>query len=166
MNYFKSCPALAAALLLSTLTVSFQAHAQTREIEGNGQLLDRVTAVVNDGVVLESEVNEQMAAVQERLRGQGQQMPPESVLRQQIDDAALGLRLQGQLALGMLERRAEQCGKRKRLGKQPLDHRGIGVRREDRIKRRPLPGAAVPHSAGRPDCRGSPSRVPRRAPSA
>jgi len=83
MNYFKRA-SLSSALLLTTVAVSFQAHAQTREIEGAGQQLDRVTAVVNDGVVLESEVNDQMAAVQDRLRSQGQQMPPESVLRQQI----------------------------------------------------------------------------------
>jgi peptidyl-prolyl cis-trans isomerase SurA len=85
MNYFKRATTLSVSLaLLAALAVSLQASAQTREIEGNGQLLDRVAAVVNDGVVLESDVDEQLSAVKERLRSQGQQMPPDSVLRQQI----------------------------------------------------------------------------------
>jgi peptidyl-prolyl cis-trans isomerase SurA len=85
MNYFKRATTLSISLaLLTALAVSLQASAQTREIEGNGQLLDRVAAVVNDGVVLESEVDDQLNAVKERLRSQGQQMPPDSVLRQQI----------------------------------------------------------------------------------
>jgi peptidyl-prolyl cis-trans isomerase SurA len=85
MNYFKRATTLSVSLaLLAALAVSLQASAQTREIEGNGQLLDRVAAVVNDGVVLESDVGDQLSAVKERLRSQGQQMPPDSVLRQQI----------------------------------------------------------------------------------
>jgi len=85
MNYFKRATTLSVALaLLAALAVSLQASAQTREIEGNGQLLDRVAAVVNDGVVLESEVDDQLSAVKDRLRSQAQQMPPDSVLRQQI----------------------------------------------------------------------------------
>jgi peptidyl-prolyl cis-trans isomerase SurA len=85
MNYFKCARPLATSLLtLTALGLSFQACAQTREIEGQGEMLDRVAAVVNDGVVLESEVDDQLAAVKDRLRSQNQQMPPDSVLRQQI----------------------------------------------------------------------------------
>jgi peptidyl-prolyl cis-trans isomerase SurA len=74
----------AGLLLLAAAGVSLQTYAQTREIQGNGELLDRVAAVVNDGVVLESEVDDQLASVKERLRSQGQQMPPDAVMRQQI----------------------------------------------------------------------------------
>jgi peptidyl-prolyl cis-trans isomerase SurA len=85
MNYFKRVSTLSAALaLLTAMGLSLQASAQTREIQGQGQLLDRVAAVVNDGVVLESEVDDQLATVKDRLRGQGQQMPPDAVMRQQI----------------------------------------------------------------------------------
>lgn len=85
MNYSKRASTLSACLLtLTALSLSLQAQAQTREIQGTGQLLDRVTAVVNDGVVLASEVDEQLTTVKERLHAQGQQMPPDSVLRQQI----------------------------------------------------------------------------------
>jgi peptidyl-prolyl cis-trans isomerase SurA len=67
------------ALLLATV-----AHSQTRELTTTGELLDRVAAVVNDGIVLQSELDEQVAAIVERLRGQNQEMPAENVLRQQV----------------------------------------------------------------------------------
>jgi peptidyl-prolyl cis-trans isomerase SurA len=64
----------------------FQAEvgAQTRELATKGALLDRVAAVVNDGVVLNSELDEQMAIVTERLRQQKLDLPPQNVLRQQV----------------------------------------------------------------------------------
>ncbi|HTC53071.1 MAG TPA: peptidylprolyl isomerase [Steroidobacteraceae bacterium] len=85
MNYFKQPSTLCATLALTAaLTLSLQAGAQTREFQGQGQLLDRVAAVVNDGVVLESEVDDQLATVKDRLHSQGQEMPPDAVIRQQI----------------------------------------------------------------------------------
>jgi peptidyl-prolyl cis-trans isomerase SurA len=60
------------------------AYSQTRELTTTGVLLDRVAAVVNDGVVLQSELDEQVAMIGERLRGQKLDLPPESVLRQQV----------------------------------------------------------------------------------
>lgn len=85
MNYSKTVPTLAAALaLLAAGGLSLEAKAQTREFQGQGQLLDRVAAVVNDGVVLESEVDDQLASLKDRLHSQGQQMPPDAVMRQQI----------------------------------------------------------------------------------
>jgi hypothetical protein len=47
-------------------------------------MLDRIAAVVNEGIVLQSQVEEQMATIARRLRDQGQQVPPTSVLRQQV----------------------------------------------------------------------------------
>jgi peptidyl-prolyl cis-trans isomerase SurA len=85
MNNFKRVSSLCAHLLVLTAgCVSLQAFAQTREIETQGQLLDRVAAVVNDGVVLESEVTEKLAAVKDNLHAKGQEMPPDAVIRQQI----------------------------------------------------------------------------------
>jgi len=59
-------------------------HAQTHELATTGQLLDRVAAVVNDGVVLSSELNDQLALISARLKEQGLELPPENVLRQQV----------------------------------------------------------------------------------
>lgn len=71
---------LAASLLASA------AHAQTRAIGTRGVLLDRIAAVVNDGVVMKSQVDAQMAAVTKRLEAQKVSLPPRSVLEKQILD--------------------------------------------------------------------------------
>ena len=81
MRRFLTCT-LAAMLL----AVAHGSAAQTREIGGRGELLDRIAVVVNDGVVLQSQIDAQIAAVTERLRGQGTALPPPSVLHQQITE--------------------------------------------------------------------------------
>jgi peptidyl-prolyl cis-trans isomerase SurA len=77
----RCAPALGAALL--TLVVQ-GAQAQTRELATRGELLDRVVAIVNDGVVLNSDLDAETAAVSERLREQKLEAPPQNVLRQQV----------------------------------------------------------------------------------
>jgi peptidyl-prolyl cis-trans isomerase SurA len=78
-------PALGGLLFgLAALGVHAVALAQTRELETKGVLLDRIAAIVNDGVVLNSELDEQVAEVSERLRAQKLELPPQNVLRQQV----------------------------------------------------------------------------------
>jgi peptidyl-prolyl cis-trans isomerase SurA len=72
--------ALAALLALTGST----AFAQTRELSSSGELLDRIAAVVNDGVVLTSQLDAQTDEVTERLRQQKTELPPRNVLRRQI----------------------------------------------------------------------------------
>src|SRR6185295_20094296 len=74
------------------------AFAQTREASSSGELLDRVAATVNEGVVLTSELDEQMAIVVDRLRAQKLDLPPQNVLRQQILDRLVLQELQMQRA--------------------------------------------------------------------
>ncbi|HXY76164.1 MAG TPA: peptidylprolyl isomerase [Steroidobacteraceae bacterium] len=69
---------------VSALGFGGRAFAQTRELATSGELLDRVVAIVNDGVVLDSDLEAQMDAVTERLRQQKVELPPQSVLRQQV----------------------------------------------------------------------------------
>jgi peptidyl-prolyl cis-trans isomerase SurA len=78
------------------LPLAFQspAQAQTRDLSTQGTLLDRIAAVVNDGVVLESEVDAQMKEVTARLQSQNMALPPESVLRKQILDRLILQRLE------------------------------------------------------------------------
>jgi len=66
------------------LTAIAPAHAQTRELGSKGELLDRVAAVVNDGLVLQSELDEQVAIIAARLKQQKLELPAPSVLRQQV----------------------------------------------------------------------------------
>jgi peptidyl-prolyl cis-trans isomerase SurA len=60
------------------------ALAQTRELSSSGELLDRIAAVVNDGVVLVSQLDAQTDEVIQRLRAQRTELPPRNVLRKQV----------------------------------------------------------------------------------
>ncbi len=82
-----------AALLLQS-----EAGAQTRELATKGALLDRVAAVVNDGVVLNSELDDQITIVGERLRQQKLELPPQNVLRQQVLERLVLQEIQAQRA--------------------------------------------------------------------
>ena len=78
---------LTAALLglaLTYLAAPPAAQAQTRELATRGELLDRVAAIVNDGVVLNSDLESQIQTVSVRLREQKLELPPQNVLRQQV----------------------------------------------------------------------------------
>jgi peptidyl-prolyl cis-trans isomerase SurA len=66
------------------LGVHGNARAQTRDLATQGELLDRVVAIVNDGVVLNSDLDAQLDIVSERLRQQKLELPPQNVLRQQV----------------------------------------------------------------------------------
>jgi peptidyl-prolyl cis-trans isomerase SurA len=67
---------LLGGLLLATSQLSLA--------QSNAISLDRVVAIVDKDVVLESELNGRKASVLERLQGQYQQLPPEDVLNKQI----------------------------------------------------------------------------------
>ena len=75
---------LAVAVLLVSAVATGPARAQTRDLATRGEPLDRIAAIVNDGVVLVSEVNDELALVTQRLREQKLEPPPENVLRQQV----------------------------------------------------------------------------------
>lgn len=62
------------------------------------ELLDRVVALVNDGVVLQSELDQQVTAIKQRIVEAGQAMPPERELREQILERLIMTRLQLQRA--------------------------------------------------------------------
>jgi peptidyl-prolyl cis-trans isomerase SurA len=81
-------------LLLASLT----AWPQTRDLSTSGELLDRIVAVVNDGVVLQSELNEQIRLISVRLADQGVQLPPAGVLRQQVLERLILMQIQLQRA--------------------------------------------------------------------
>lgn len=76
--------AILRSLALSLLLIGATAHAQTRELSARGQLLDRVAAVVNDGVVLSSQLEHETDEIAERLRQQKTELPARNVLRKQV----------------------------------------------------------------------------------
>lgn len=90
---------LAASLLaIAGLGLTGIVHAQTRDLATQGALLDRIAAVVNDGVVLESEVDGELALVTEKLRQQKLELPPENVLRRQVLDRLIMQQIEMQRA--------------------------------------------------------------------
>ena len=72
------------SIVLCFSLVAVDGVAQTRELSSSGELLDRIAAVVNEGVVLRSELEEQTEQVIARLREQQTELPPRNVLRRQI----------------------------------------------------------------------------------
>lgn len=124
------------------------AVAQTRELSSNGQLLDRIAAVVNDGIVLDSQLEAQTEEITARLRQQNTELPPRNVLRQQILERLVVEEIQMQRAgkLGlqvsdeMLNGALDDVAKRNNIGfadlPQALSQQGIDYRTfRDEIRR-------------------------------
>ncbi|RYZ63166.1 MAG: hypothetical protein EOP08_11420, partial [Proteobacteria bacterium] len=86
------------ALLLASAAALSGTAASAAELSTQGALLDRVAAVVNEGVVTTSELDEQTAMIAERLREQRTELPPESVLRSQVLDRLVVQEVQAQRA--------------------------------------------------------------------
>jgi peptidyl-prolyl cis-trans isomerase SurA len=93
MRTIASICLILAGALFSTMSV-----AQTRDIGVHGELLDRIAAVVNDGLVLKSELDAQMQAVSKRLQEQKVEMPSQSVLKQQVLDRLILQEIEAQHA--------------------------------------------------------------------
>jgi peptidyl-prolyl cis-trans isomerase SurA len=74
------------------------AQAQTRDIGVHGELLDRIAAVVNDGLVLKTELDSQIEAVTKRLQEQKVTLPSQNVLKQQVLDRLILQEIQAQRA--------------------------------------------------------------------
>lgn len=87
------------ASLLLALAIMLPAHAQLLTASAPaGQPLDRIVAVVNDDVVLQSQLNEAVASVQQQYAGHTEQLPPMNVLQQQVLNRLVLMRLQIQKA--------------------------------------------------------------------
>jgi peptidyl-prolyl cis-trans isomerase SurA len=86
------------AMLIAQLLLLSPSHAQTRDIGVHGELLDRIAAIVNDGLVLKSELDVQMSSVQKRLQEQKVELPSQSVLQQQVLDRLILQEIQLQRA--------------------------------------------------------------------
>jgi peptidyl-prolyl cis-trans isomerase SurA len=97
-NYMISKAFLRSALIVLASLAAAPSFAQTREASSSGALLDRVAATVNEGIVLSSELDEQMLSIAERLRSQKLDLPPQNVLRQQVLDRLVLQELQMQRA--------------------------------------------------------------------
>jgi peptidyl-prolyl cis-trans isomerase SurA len=69
-----------------------------KDLSTDGQMLDRVVALVNDGLVLESELDAQTREITGRLRTQNVALPSNDVMRQQVLDRLVLEEIQAQRA--------------------------------------------------------------------
>lgn len=88
MNLWKISKSLLAA---ATLITSLGASAQL-------QILDKVIAIVDDDVVLQSELDQRLATVYSQIQQSGTQAPPQDILSQQVLDQLISERLQLNIA--------------------------------------------------------------------
>ncbi|HXP64473.1 MAG TPA: peptidylprolyl isomerase [Steroidobacteraceae bacterium] len=86
------------AVFLAQMLLLSPVFAQTRDISVHGELLDRIAAIVNDGLVLKSELDAQMASVEKRLMEQKVELPSQNVLQQQVLDRLVVQEIQLQRA--------------------------------------------------------------------
>ena len=87
MNHWKTFKSFLATAVVSLLLLPFNAKAEIA-------LLDRVVAIVDDDVVLYSELNQRMAGILSRIQQSGTQAPPEEILRKQVLEQLISERLQ------------------------------------------------------------------------
>ena len=64
----------------------------------HAQELDRIVAIVNDDVVLRTELDDRVRTIKGQLREQGTEMPPTAVLERQVLDRLILTKLQMQMA--------------------------------------------------------------------
>ena len=93
MRTMKTLLPLAMLALLSA-----RAGAQTMELSSSGEMLDGIAAVVNDGVVLKSELAMELERIVARLQEQGTPLPPQRQLVQQVLERLVITRIQLQRA--------------------------------------------------------------------
>jgi len=85
-------------ILLAGALAGTLLHAQTRELSSSGELLDGIAAVVNDGIVLKSELQAELQNIVNRLNAQGTQPPPVNQLIPQVLERLVIQRIQLQRA--------------------------------------------------------------------
>ncbi|MBN8924292.1 MAG: peptidylprolyl isomerase [Rhodanobacter sp. 68-29] len=92
------------ALLLPALALALPAQAQllpnagAAPSAGQSQRLDRIVAVVNEDVVLQSDLDNAVRSIQQQYASQPGQLPPLNVLQQQVLDRLVLMKLQLQKA--------------------------------------------------------------------
>jgi peptidyl-prolyl cis-trans isomerase SurA len=87
------------ALFLLALAIIFPVHAQLLTPAASAtQPLDRIVAVVNDQVILQSDLNQALASVEQQYAGHTDQLPPMNVLQKQVLNRLILMRLQTQKA--------------------------------------------------------------------
>ena len=80
------------------------------ELSEEGEFLDGVAAIVNEGIVLRSQFDKQLAMIRKRAADQGMQLPPEDVLHEQVLERLIVNEVQMQRAerIGLTQQISDQ----------------------------------------------------------
>ena len=85
-------------------------HVVADELSENGEFLDGVAAIVNEGVVLKSQFDKQLEMIRSRALDQNMQLPPEDILNEQVLERLIVNEIQMQRAerIGLTEQISDQ----------------------------------------------------------
>ena len=70
--------------LAATLLTQAAAAQTPQTISNTGVLLDRIVAVVNEGIILQSQMDAKVQLIAGQIRQAGGQMPPRETIEQQV----------------------------------------------------------------------------------
>ena len=86
--------------IIVCITIIFNTNilAQTRDLGGTGEFIDGIAAIVNDGVILRSEVEQQLTLIIANLEKQEGRLPPRDVIQEQVMERLIIQRVQLQRA--------------------------------------------------------------------
>lgn len=87
-----------AGLLVGASIAAASGPASAAQLSTTGVLVDRIVVIVNDGVILQSEVNRQTTTIISRLQSDGVALPPRDVLEKQIVEKLIVDQIQVQRA--------------------------------------------------------------------
>lgn len=108
--------------LCAITAIATAPFAMAEELSDTGEFLDGVAAIVNDGVVLKSQLRDEMSMIMKRAQEQGFQLPPANVLQEQVLERLIlteiqlqradqiGLSVSDQMLNDSIARMAEQAG--------------------------------------------------------
>ncbi|GAB3025943.1 peptidylprolyl isomerase [Oleiagrimonas citrea] len=82
------------ALAAAPLHAQLLPQAQSKQ----PQMIDRIVAVVNDGVILQSDLDQAMQTVMQQYAGHSEQLPPHQILERQVLQRLILMKLQVQKA--------------------------------------------------------------------
>ena len=82
--------------LAAALSPTLAAHSE--ELSSTGAFLDGVAAIVNEGIVLKSQFEDELALIREQAETQGIPLPPENILHEQILERVILTEIQLQRA--------------------------------------------------------------------
>ena len=84
--------------MIKTIFIAACLWAELFSVEVHARILERIVAVVEDDVILEGELNKEVAAISAKLKSSNVMAPPEFVLRKQVLERMVVDKLQQQLA--------------------------------------------------------------------